>query len=325
MPSSTSSASVDIVIVSYNTAALLRECLQSIEDHAAPVEVAVFVVDNASSDGSPEMAATEFPAAHVIRCSENLGFAAANNLGIREGAAPYVLCMNSDARLLPGALPSLLDCLEKDQATVVAGPRLINLDGSFQPSCRRFPTWTRNFAMYSGLTRRFPSSRSLSTWLSEEEHAFADAVEMVSGACFLVRRDYLTKTGGFDGHLFFYEEEMDLMMPARRQGQLVRYCRSAQVVHHGGASVAGSSMSAFAERQFFRSKYHVFRKHYGGAYARATYLGDLLLFTLSSGFARLRGEQGRGQALLRAAKRGWAESGIAPDVLRKDRAFFVDD
>lgn len=314
---------VDVVIVSFNTRELLRSCLDALIRYAPPIRVQVFVVDNASQDGSAAMVCEAFPSCQVIASPKNLGFGAANNLGIRAGSAPFVLCLNSDAELTPGALAELVHCLESDAQAFIAGPRLLNPDLSFQPSCRRFPNWTRNFAMYAGLTRRFPSVGQ--TWLREEEHQVKGAVDMVSGACFLARREYLELMGCFDENLFLFEEELDLMYPASRAGKKILHCPEARVVHHGGASVAGSQMSAFAERQLFRSKYYVFRKHYGRMYAWWSYASDCFLFGVSQVFARLRGKQGRGAQLLRAARRGWRESFLPASTLRDQREFFEDE
>ena len=295
---------VDILLVSFNTRELLRECLLSIQRHAAPVTVHTIVVDNASQDHSAEMVRDAFPEVRLVEAGANLGFAAANNLALREGRAPMALCLNADARLLPEALPRLRACLEGDARRVIAGPKLLNPDGSFQPSCRRFPNWPRNLWVYSGMTRRLPGHfHALHTWLDEAEHATATRVDMVSGACFLVRREYLESLGGFDGRLFLYEEELDIMLPARRRGLHTVYCPEAEVVHHGGASVSAANLSELALRHTFRSKYLVFRKHYGPASARATYLTDRLLFTLS----KLR-HPAQPSPLLDAARWGWKAS-----------------
>ncbi|MBI3118470.1 MAG: glycosyltransferase family 2 protein, partial [Candidatus Hydrogenedentes bacterium] len=222
---------IDIVIVSFNTRELLRRCLDSINKHAAPVTVHSIVVDNASHDGSADMVAQEFPQTRLVVNSENLGFGAANNRGTTGGEAPLILFLNSDAELTPRALAALAACLEGDANAVIAGPALQNSDGSWQPSLRRFPTWGRNLWLYSGLGARFPGRlRPWDTWLNEVEHRSAKTVDMVSGACFLARRQYMDSVGGFDENLFFYEEELDLSLPARRAGKTVRYCPDAHVI-----------------------------------------------------------------------------------------------
>lgn len=315
---------VDIVIVNFNTRALLEACLESIRAHANAPGVTTIVVDNASHDGSTEMVRDHFPEVRLIALDENIGFGAANNRGFEAGNAPYVLYLNSDAALCDGALEALVDCLETHPNCALVGPRLCNPDGSFQASCRRFPSPARNLWTYAGLARRFPGRISpLETWLSEAEHDSATTVDMVSGACFLSRRDYIEKIGGFDDNLFMYEEELDLAYPARKRGLETRYHSEAKVLHHGGASVEAGALSGFALRHAFRSKYLCFRKHYGPLRAWLTYCGDRMVFQIS---ARLHPEgldtPHPSHRLLAACRRGWEESHLPLSTLRRDDAFF---
>jgi len=318
--------SVDIVIVSYNTADLLREALRSIEDHAGPTQaVSVFVVDNASTDGSPHMAGTEFPQTNTTALEQNIGFGAANNRGIRLGSAPYILFLNSDAALTPGALDHLLHCLENQPDCVVVGPRLVYPDNSFQPSCRRFPTPLRSFWSLSGLESRHPETyRNLQNWLSESEHDGPKEVDMVSGACFLARRDYLESIGLFDENLFMYEEETDISLPAVRRGRSIMYCPDATVIHHGGASVVSARASAFSTRHMFRSKYVCFRKHYGRFWARLTYATDCGLLWKSKLTNHIRRSESDAAFNLASCRRGWRESFVPMAKLRNRADFFSD-
>jgi GT2 family glycosyltransferase len=318
--------SVDIVIVSYNTADLLREALGSVENHAGSSQtVSVFVVDNASADGSAEVAAKEFPQTTVTALEENIGFGAANNRGIRKGTAPYILFLNSDAALTPGALEHLVKCLEDQPDCVVVGPRLEYPDGSFQPSCRRYPTPLRSFWSLSGFEARNPDTfRNLQNWLTESEHGEPKEVDMVSGACFLARRDYLESIGLFDENLFMYEEETDISLPAIRRGRSIMYCPDATVIHHGGASVASSRASAFSTRHMFRSKYVCFRKHYGRFWARLTYATDCGLLWKSKLTNRIRGRESDAAFNLKSCKRGWRESFVPMAELRHRPDFFSE-
>lgn len=309
---------VDIVIVSYNTAPLLRACLASVEAHA-PAARAI-VVDNASGDGSVEMARAAFPRVRCLALPENLGFGAANNRGLAEGDAPHVLFLNSDAELTPGAVDTLAACLDARLDAVIVGPRLAYPDGRFQPSCRRFPTFARNAWCYSGMQARFPNRfHGLQNWLSEADHAAPRAVDMVSGACFLARRAWMETIGGFDENLFMYEEETDISLPARRRGHEVLYEPGALVFHHGGATVDANGLSDFSLRHLFRSKYVCFRKHHGAAYAAATHAADAALFGRS---ALRRGPASRAAATLRIMRRAWRESHETVADLRARGALF---
>lgn len=280
-------ARVDIVVVSFNTCALLRECLASIRAYAP--EACAIVVDNASQDGSPEMVSAEFPEVTIVKSEENLGFGGANNLGIRAGDAPHVLFLNSDAALYPNALGQLVAALEADPDAVMAGPRLEYADGSFQASCRRIPNAWRYAWSLSGLAARLPGLRCADTWYDEAEHRAGLRPGMVSGACFLARRDFLESVGLFDPRLFLYEEETDLALPARRRGKHCLYLPSARVLHHGGASTTGGTLSAFSEKHMYRSKYLVFHKHYGAWHAWLSHAMDRLILGASARRQRNRG------------------------------------
>lgn len=298
----------DIIIVSFNTRDLLRACLASVARHAALPSVRTIVVDNASTDGSPDMVRREFPEATLITLDENLGFGAANNRGIEAGDGGLLLFLNPDAELTEGAFETLVEYLEANPRCVIAGPKLTNPDGSFQPSCRRFPSFLRNIWCFSGMGARFPKRfRILQSWLNETEHRPGLKVDMVSGACFLARRDYLASIGNFDEHQFLYEEEMDISLPARAQALEVRYCRDAVVIHHGGASIQPETRSAFATHHLFRSKYYCFRKHYGLFTARATYWADCTLFGISGLVRWLRGHSADGIPVA-WCRRAWRKS-----------------
>lgn len=295
---------VDIIIVSYNTRELLRACLASVQAHAP--NAGCIVVDNASRDGSPEMVAADFPKVKLVRSPENVGFGGANNLGIAESKAPLLLFLNSDAELTPGALEKLVAVLDADPKCVIAGPRLEWPGGAFQPSCRRIPNAWRYAWSLSGLCARLPWVRPLDTWYSEAEHRAGLRPGMVSGACFLARRDYLREIGNFDSRLFLYEEETDLCIPARRRGLHLRYVPEARVLHHGGASTTGVELSAISEHHMFRSKYLVFHKHYGPGHAGLAHRFDVLLLAASARRQRRRGVN-TSQVSLDRARAAWAD------------------
>lgn len=301
---------VDIVIVSFNGRELLRACLRSVADTCADIQgVSVVVVDNASRDGSVEIVRDTFPDVTLIALDENIGFGPANNRGFDAGDAPAVLFLNSDAELTLGALQALLTHLDAHPRCAIVGPALVYPDGRFQPSCRRFPSPLRDSWCLTGMERRMAGRvRFLENWLSESEHRTAIEVDMVSGACFLVRRAYLDAVGKFDENLFLYEEEMDISFPARRLGWSVHYDHAAVVVHHHGGSSQGEPMKEVTQLHAFRSKYYCFRKHYGPIAARATYMANRALFGLSTLKNRLAGRPSPAPALLRLAKEGYEAS-----------------
>ena len=251
-----------VIVVSWNTRELLAECLASVVETACGLDVQIVVVDNGSSDGSREMLRAQFPAVRLIANAENVGFARANNQAIDATDAPYVLMLNSDAALCPGALAHLLTCIAAPRAGLV-GAQLRYPDGAFQFSHARFPTLGREALILTGLGRVLRGSWYPS--LGAEVEAGARVVDWVGGACMLARREALRAVGGFDEGYFFYGEEVDLCYTLRRAGWDVWYEPAAVVIHRGAGS---ARRLATREALLYRSRRRFFHKHYGAASAR---------------------------------------------------------
>ncbi len=233
---------ISIVIVSYNTAALTRRCLETVGACAEGLALEVIVVDNASADGSADMVAAEFPQVRLIRLPENRGFAGGNNPGIRAAAGRYVLLLNSDAFPASGALRSAFSHMQEHPRIGVLGCRLTNPDGSLQASARMLPGALNKLLHISGLSWRFPKSRffgrvDFSWW----DHAEPRSVGWVVGAFFMIRRSVIDHIGGLDERYFLYFEEIDFCRAVRRAGWDVVFFPGASAVHLGGQSSAGSA------------------------------------------------------------------------------------
>lgn len=300
---------VDIVVVSYNTRDLLRQCLASISSTVHDPEVHTFVVDNQSADGAPEMVREEFPNVHMDALDRNPGFGAANNIGMAHCDAPYILFLNPDAQLVGDALAKLVDCLERWPKCVAVGPRLEYPDGTFQRSCRYFPNPARNAWSLSGMEGRIGRITQLKNWLPEEEHVDGAVVDMVSGACFLARRSYMDRINGFDENLFMYEEEADVFLPARRRKWEVRYCADATVIHACGGTVENNAeLREFSEYHRFHSKYYCFRKHYGDVAAWGTLASDVAVLGASAALNALRRKESPARKRLGIALRAWRDA-----------------
>src|SRR5579872_5053855 len=142
---------ISVIIVNWNTKDLLRGCLESLVASAPARSIEVIVVDNASSDGSPQMVRAEFPWVELIQSHENLGFAKSNNIGIRRSSGKYICLVNSDIKVLPGCFDALAEYLDTHPAVGGVGPRVLNSDLTLQSSCRRFPTLWNNFCSATGL------------------------------------------------------------------------------------------------------------------------------------------------------------------------------
>ncbi|HEX2506217.1 MAG TPA: glycosyltransferase family 2 protein [Gaiellaceae bacterium] len=258
-------ARVDVVVVSYNSRGVLRECVEPL---AGRPGVEVVVVDNASTDGSPEAIADLDSA--VVRLEENRGFAYGCNVGWRAGDAPAVLFLNPDARIEPPALERLLQALEDAPEAGIVGPRIVEEDGSLAFSQRRFPRLRSTYAQALFLHRLFPRAR----WASElvrdpEAYERPGRPEWVSGACLLVRRSVLEELGGFDEGFLLYCEDKDLCRRARGRGYDVRFEPGAVVCHEGGASAPRSALLPVLAA----SRVRYARKHAGRAAARLERLG----------------------------------------------------
>jgi GT2 family glycosyltransferase len=223
---------VDVVVVSYNSAGSLTRCLEPITGRT---DTRVVVVDNASSDGSADVARAL--GAETIALDHNGGFAHGCNAGWTTGTAPFVLFLNPDARIEPASLEALVGGLRSDWRAAAAGPRILEDDGSLALSQRRFPRLRTSFAQALFLHRVLPGS----SWTDEmvrDPRAYERAghPDWLSGACLLVRRPALERIAGFDERFFLYREDIDLCRRLRALGHTVRYEPAAVVRHAGGAS-----------------------------------------------------------------------------------------
>jgi GT2 family glycosyltransferase len=261
---------VSVVIVSFNTREVLRECLQTLAREAGSVTYETLVVDSASRDGSADMIAQEYQDVRLFRSEVNLGFAGANNVAFPACRGRYVVLLNSDAFLTPGALARSVERMDANPGAGIGGVRLVGRDGSWQPSARMFPSLLNDALTLSGLSGRFPKSRFFGrvdrTWANPDEEA---EVDWVPGAYSIIRREALEKVGYFDGRFFLYYEEVDLCRRFRNAGCGVRYFPDISVVHLGGESsktlrqMKMSSAGAQLTLWRMRSALLYYRKHHG--------------------------------------------------------------
>lgn len=261
---------VSIVIVSFNTRDLLRECLTSLRRESEGISTEVFVVDNVSRDGSADMVEHEFPDVRLIRSEVNLGFAAANNRAFPLATGRYVVLLNSDAFLHPNALQRAIAYMDAEPKIGLGGARLVGRDGSWQPSARLFPSLLNDFLALSGLAARFPKSRFFGrfdrTWA--DQNVAAD-VDWVPGAFSIIRGSVLEQIGYFDEDFFLYYEEVDLCRRIKAAGYVIRYWPDVTVIHLGGESSktvkslqlskSGSQLALWR----MRSEFLYYRKHHG--------------------------------------------------------------
>ncbi len=262
-----------IVVVNYNTRDLLRTCLRSVYASQGDFTFGVCVVDNASSDGSAQMVATEFPQAYLIANPENVGYSIANNQGLRAfgfndrsanqpaNQPAFALLLNPDTELPPDALAQMLEFMRQHPDAGAAGPKLVLPDGSLDLACRRsLPTPDVCFYRLTGLSRLFPRSRRFGrynlTYLDPDQ---VTEVGSVVGAFMLVRAQAITQAGLMDERFFMYGEDLDWACRIRAAGWKVYYNPAVKVLH---VKRAISRHSPRAKIEFYRAMDIFYRKHY---------------------------------------------------------------
>jgi len=251
--------SVSILIINWNTCELLEECLISVFETTNSLDIEVIVLDNASSDGSAEMVAEKFPGVILKQNRENVGFARGNNQAAESARGEFFLLLNSDARLLPGALETMLTFARKTEKAAVVGAQLVNPDGSFQFSYADFPNLWREFLTLSTLGRRI-FGKNYPSHQAEVEHG-PKIVDYVNGACLLIRSDIYHKSGGLPDQYFMYAEEVDFCLTVKLAGGQVWYHPEAQVIHHGSAS--SQNRLAAREGDMYQSRVRFMRRYRG--------------------------------------------------------------
>lgn len=254
---------LSVAIVSWNVKGLLNKCLESVFKAAKELQTEVIVVDNASSDASTEMVKNRFPQAILIENKQNIGFGAANNQAIKRSRGKYVLILNPDTEILGGSLNMMATFLNENPKVGAVGPKILNPDNSIQLTCaRNYPTLTTEFFWLTTLVRRFPKNRVIGHYLmSYWDHNDRRQIDCLSGACMMVRRDVLEKSGLFDEGYFMYGEDVDLCYRIKKAGWQIWYLPQAQIIHYGGASSKAISEGASVYDR--RAIQLFFRKHYG--------------------------------------------------------------
>ena len=264
-----------VVIVSWNVRDLLADCLTSVFDSLAGPEIdaEVWVVDNASGDGSAEMVRQRFPQVRLIASGQNLGFAAGNNLALRElgfptagsGLPRYVLLLNPDTELRGDALATMLRFMDQTPSAGVCGARLLYGDGSFQHSAFKFPGLAQIALDFFPLHWRLTESRLNGRYprrLYESGEPFE--IDHPLGAAMMLRREAILQTGLFDEGYHMYVEEIDWCMRIRRAGWEIYCLPPAVVVHHAGQSTKQIRNEMFAA--LWRSRFRLFGKHYSRSF-----------------------------------------------------------
>lgn len=258
---------LSICTVTYQARDYLRGCLDSILAHPPALSYEIIASDNHSTDGSLEMLAQEYPQVQVIQNSRNMGFAAPTNQALRRARGRFLLLLNPDTIVHPGAFDRLVEFLQAHPQVGICGPKVLNSDGSLQMPCRRGESrpWAV-FSYFLGLSRLFPHSKLfggyLLNYLPEDE---IHAVDGVSGSCMLIRAEVIKRIGYLDERFFAYQEDADFCFRARQAGWEVYYVPTAQITHFGGQG--GSRVQPFRSiYEWHRSYWLHYRKNMAGDY-----------------------------------------------------------
>ena len=251
-----------VIIVSFNSGACLARSLASIAAHAPGARVVV--IDNASTDESTRHSTLLDPRVELHVNQHNVGFARGVNQGLAIVSTEYVLILNPDCYLTPGAAETLEGEISRHPECSIAGPQILNDDGSVQGSARGDPTlFTGLFGRSTLFTRLFPDSRlarhNVRTDADLVTRGESFTVDWVSGACFMARRETLAAVRGFDERYFLYWEDADLGRRLRNAGHTIRYVPTATVVHSGGVSSRGAR--TLATQAFHESAYTYYATH----------------------------------------------------------------
>ena len=257
-----SAVDLSVIILTHNTRDLLEVAIESIHERTRVISYEVIVVDNCSDDGTQEMMKEQFPDTAYIYNEENVGFTKGNNQGIRISKGRYILLLNSDTEIVEGALDKMVKFMDDNPDCGIMGCKLLNMDGTIQYSCRRFPSYhTALFNRYSILTRLFPSNRFSQEYLmSYIDHEKTMEVDWVSGAALMARREAFEKIGILDERFIIYCEDVDWCYRMHEAGWKVYFYPEAQIFHYIGQGTSQHPYKFIYIRH--SSMYKFYRKHY---------------------------------------------------------------
>jgi GT2 family glycosyltransferase len=254
---------VSIIVVNRNTRDLLAACLGSLRDTARPLDIETIVVDNASTDGSVAAVEEHFPEVRLIRNATNTGFAYPNNQGLAVSHGRYVMLLNSDTIVRPGALARLVRFMDDRPDAGACGPRLVYPDGRLQRSCASFETPWRWFCDMLDLGKLFPRSPAFGNLRTLFDHAVTAPVDWVMGAALLVRREVVHSVGVLDEQFRIHCNESDWCYRMHLAGWKVYYVHDAEVVHYCGETRRREVDRSALEAEMARNLIDYYRKHHG--------------------------------------------------------------
>jgi N-acetylglucosaminyl-diphospho-decaprenol L-rhamnosyltransferase len=228
---------LSVIVVTWNGKEFVRRCLSSVRDHLKAISYEMIVIDNASSDGTPDMIRNEFPDMRLVSNVENVGFGQGNNIGMRLAGGRFFLLLNSDARLIDDTPLRLIERLHRRPDVGVIGPTLRFEDGRLQASAHRFGSLGYMLLEELGLYKILSKGRAADILLGGYwDHSEEREADWLTGACMLVRREIFEETGGFDPSIFLYSEEVEWCHRIKKHGWEILFSPVGEVMHIGHAS-----------------------------------------------------------------------------------------
>jgi GT2 family glycosyltransferase len=258
---------LSICIVTYNARDWLKECLDSIDENTRLENLEIIVVDNGSNDGVEEMLLHDYPEVIFIGNQSNQGYTRPMNQALRAAKGKYLLQLNPDTSILPGALDRLIGIMDENPEIGICGPKVLNRDGSFQKQCRRGePRPAAMISYFLRLPRLFPNSERVGGYLLDyEDEDAAIEVDALSGSCMVIRSEVIEDIGYLDEQFFAYQEDTDFCSRARASGWKVYYYPPAQIIHYGGQG--GSRVEPYRSIiEWHRSYWLYYKKHLADDY-----------------------------------------------------------
>lgn len=258
---------VSVCIVTLNASKYLHHCLTLLEQSQGAEVEQIIVVDNRSNDNTVKMIHENHSSVTLIQNNRNEGYTIPMNRAMKEADGEYLLILNPDAFVKPKAVAALANFLDLHPEVGIAGPKVLNVDGTFQKSCRRGVARPWNVISYfTGLAARFPDNSKYTGYhLSHLDENILNEVDGVSGSCMMIRRNLIDKIDCFDERFFAYQEDSDYCFRAKAAGWKIYYVPEAEVIHDAGrgGSAAYKYRSLF---EWHRSYYLLYKKHFSADY-----------------------------------------------------------
>jgi GT2 family glycosyltransferase len=267
---------LSVIIVVWNAKNYVIECLDSLREHLGDISAEVIIVDNASTDGSPELVEQRFPEFTLIRNSDNFGFSKANNIGIAKSSGDYICLVNSDVKFTHECFTPMITYLKENPGVAMIGPKMLAANGKAARSTMRFPTVWNSLTRALGLDLLFKRSALFGGHLMADfDHQRTMPVEVLNGWFLVLRRSALEKVGLLDSQFFMYGEDVDWCYRFRKADQPIVFFAEAEAIHYGGASAAGAPLRF--QLEMYRANLQYWRKHHSRL-SQQLYLLTLLIY-----------------------------------------------